>query len=783
MLLSTAFSAGPIASGFSNLPIGQENQPIPVETKNALTSSEDNQYQGDVQYEDITQYIGNDMLFLEQGINVGKAFAGPAQVEVDTKTAISSEYISSLYSGRWDFDLEPTYIYLNIPMKLTTTEKIHVHFNDGEMYKKIAIEGVFVSDVANIKFAVNGTLTLTRQYDSDMLITGNCEIEALSNSTDGSRLGGMHLLNFKMRNVKAQIDKRKVAPDALGENGEFIPGIVQKAIVYRGMTPATSYTSGLTKFNDYKGGPDDNDRHLMYYNFLSQEDLDKGVPVRKQFINITRDSSAGYYAYTQNLDVEFVEQPDAEETLFMPKMPTRQRFEAFTHYVLNNYTDSDRFQADMRWDQNPDMVAAIDDNANNHFTAQIKVTDTLKGYSKMITLSGFDTMITAFKNDGIFDSTPVTKKFTMKVAQQTPYFSAKVLIGEVEQEKQFQNHLKLAAKAVGGLGYSRVMLKIENARDFTGIRIHGTRLETVLPGRNGMIEMQIDYPDEITITAANADNAVTFNFKGLPADQDAFYPLEVDNPKVDSVIGAWNKIEIIDKDIPILPVNDPNIDIIMKNNFIYIRSRKVMTDEQYLLSTPYKNIKLALNLNYRLAGVKPIFATSLKDITQDDQQIIKLKNVDYFENVAVTNFIGDFEVAYAPDGYLVLTPLCANPDPKSINFTLLVDDKEYQFDALTDEAEYMDDINYDLPSDLINNDDNNDNNDNDDDDNNDNDDNDDTDDDQKGDDTGNVPPVSSDGSNPLGWEIATGTFASFSVVWFIISLIKMKKIKNHNNIK
>jgi hypothetical protein len=53
-----------------------------------------------------------------------------------------------------------------------------------------------------------------------------------------------------------------------------------------------------------------------------------------------------------------------------------------------------------------------------------------------------------------------------------------------------------------------------------------------------MIEMQIDYPDEITITAANADNAVTFNFKGLPADQDAFYPLEVDNPKVDSVIGA-----------------------------------------------------------------------------------------------------------------------------------------------------------------------------------------------------------------------------------------------------
>jgi hypothetical protein len=115
----------------------------------------------------------------------------------------------------------------------------------------------------------------------------------------------------------------------------------------------------------------------------------------------------------------------------------------------------------------------------------------------------------------------------------------------------------------------------------------------------------------------------------------------------------------------------------------------------------------ALNLNYRLAGVKPIFATSLKDITQDDQQIIKLKNVDYFENVAVTNFIGDFEVAYAPDGYLVLTPLCANPDPKSINFTLLVDDKEYQFDALTDEAEYMDDINYDLPSDLINNDDNN----------------------------------------------------------------------------
>jgi hypothetical protein len=37
---------------------------------------------------------------LEQGINVGKAFAGPAQVEVDTKTAISSEYISSLYSGR-----------------------------------------------------------------------------------------------------------------------------------------------------------------------------------------------------------------------------------------------------------------------------------------------------------------------------------------------------------------------------------------------------------------------------------------------------------------------------------------------------------------------------------------------------------------------------------------------------------------------------------------------------------------------------------------------------------
>jgi hypothetical protein len=188
----------------------------------------------------------------------------------------------------------------------------------------------------------------------------------------------------------------------------------------------------------------------------------------------------------------------------------------------------------------------------------------------------------------------------------------------------------------------------------------------------------------------------------------------------------------------------------MKNNFIYIRSRKIMTDEQYLLSTPYKNIKLALNLNYRLGGVKPIFATSLKDITQDDQQIIKLKNVDYFENVAVTNFIGDFEVAYAPDGYLVLTPLCANPDPKSINFTLLVDDKEYQFDALTDEAEYMDDINYDLPSDLINNDDNNDNNDNDDDDNNDNDDNDDTDDDQKGDDTGNVPPVSSDGSNPLG---------------------------------
>jgi hypothetical protein len=62
----------------------------------------------------------------------------------------------------------------------------------------------------------------------------------------------------------------------------------------------------------------------------------------------------------------------------------------------------------------------------------------------------------------------------------------------------------------------------------------------------------------------------------------------------------------------------------------------------------------------------------------------------------------------------------------------------------------MDDINYDLPSDLINNDDNNDNNDNDDDDNNDNDDNDDPDDDQKGDDTGNVPPVSSDGSNPLG---------------------------------
>jgi hypothetical protein len=118
-----------------------------------------------------------------------------------------------------------------------------------------------------------------------------------------------------------------------------------------------------------------------------------------------------------------------------------------------------------------------------------------------------------------FDSTPVDKKkfyYESLPQQNTIFLVPKVLDWwkwETRKKTIPKIIWKLAAKSCWWFwGYSRVMLKNWKTRViFTGNpNFTVTRTwKRCLPGTKTVwLKMQIDYPDEITITAANADNAV-----------------------------------------------------------------------------------------------------------------------------------------------------------------------------------------------------------------------------------------------------------------------------------